>query len=355
MIKRFFAAISVILLMASCASEAPSLITDPMYDEYFKKWVKKHAPEAIELENNIFVEYLKKNDDPKDTTTIKPRVSWVYFSYTLRTLNGDIFASRDSSLIRQVGTWRNNTHFVDAYMNIGSNDSYSTLCVGAQYGMTKMKTGEHARFYIPAAAAYLSSMSVNSGYSGSSVTYIDNPVIFEVRIDKIVDNPTKFESDSVEQYAITKWGQFVKDTIFDGIYLNKTKVVPDGGYIGKDSVVLIDFTEFFTDGFILNTNVDSIAKKYDIYDSSNTSQYKPTSITAGGSYEDIDQAIVKAVLKMRRGERADILTVSKWTLKGNEGNVSNIPQIEAYQPRLFQIRIYTKEEEKELNKTTTTD
>lgn len=350
MIKRFLAALSVALLLASCASEAPALITETMTDEFFRNWVRKNAPNATEFKNGVFMEYIHKSNTT-DTTTIKPRKSWVYFSYTAQTLENSIFATRDSTNARRVGIWNRSTHFIDDYQVLGTTESYTKICIGAQYGMIQMKTGDHARIYVPATAAYYdNSMNINSGYLTTDVLYQKRPIIFDIRINKIVDDPLKFERDSVERWAKKNWNIEIKDTIFDGMYLKKTKTVETGEEILKDQPVTIDWTEYYTDFFIMNTNVDSIAKRYNIYNSSNTSQYTATKFNAGVANSDIDLAMVKAVLKMKRGERADILCLSKWTKNGNEGNLSNIPQIEYYQPRIFRIRVYTQEEENEQKK-----
>lgn len=337
--KKTAGLILIIVAAYSCAVEN-SNIMDGVAESTFKSWVARNAPMAKELPSGIFIEYFRRGNT---TDTVVAYQSWLYVNYTVKTLQGNIIATRDSTLARQLGIWKINTHFCDDFVVFKDYDM--KLSLGMQLGLMDMKAGDSARIYIPTRLAFTegSTMNAGQGYTNSGVTYSGSPICFDVRLDHIVDKPATFERDSVQRWMVAKWNKSLKDSVADGMYMNKVVENPAGEEVKDGESVMINYSEFFTDGFILNTTVAEVAKKYGIYDYSGKTKYKPSKITLGSS--EFSAVFNKVVPKMRRGEEVEVVTVSKWTVNGNNGSEYNVPQILPYQPRYFYIRLLTQEEE----------
>lgn len=332
-----------VIMISSCAVKAPNPL-DTVDELAFKNWIKKNAPKAVKLPSGVYMEYFRRGEIPNDTLKITPATSWAYIDYTGRTLDGTIFFTRDSNLSRLTGKWLSTTHYVDDYISYFANDE-AKLCAGLRWGLLDMKRGDSARIYIPARLAYLTgSMTMNTGYQGELVSYATSPIYFDVRLDNIINDPVKFERNTVENWVQSNWHILPSDSIMKGVYLKITKKVPDGQEIKKDSIIKTHTSQFFLDGFIVNTNVEKIANQYKIYNAQNS--YSPVDYVIGSESES--KLFSKVYLKMRKGEEAEVVVTSEWTENGTEGSADNKPQILPYAPRLYKIKVLSKEEENAL-------
>lgn len=330
---------TVVLMFIACAQDAPSPLTDMDIITY-RKWIANNAPNAKLIDNDIYIEYFER---PHENDTLAPRfnTSWLEMNYTGRKLDGTIFFTRAQNLSRLVGKWKNTTHWVDDFQNL-SYYFNTILCQGLIHVMPNLREGDSARIYIPYLYAYREAMNINAGYAGETSTYVNAPIYFDLRLNKIINDPTKYELDKVQNYATQKWGMYINDTIVKGVYMRKTVTDMAGALLTEDEVANIDKSDYFLDDFILGTTVDSIAKKAEIYTSSGS--YVPLQISMSEHSED--DPIVKKVLKqMRKGEQAEVVLISRYTRDGTPGNPSNAPQINPYTPRLYKIHLLVDKEE----------
>ena len=201
--------------------------------------------------------------------------------------------------------------------------------------------------YIPYDKGYSSSMGTTSAYL-SSTSYTSLPIVFELGFNASTTEPFIWERDSALRYAQQNWGtDFSTDTV--GMFRHMVKTNPEGNEITADSTVSVYYEEYFMDGFLASTNIDTVAAKWNVYDSSGETSYDPMVVqpASGANYSE-HKAIFIAVEHMRKGEVADIVTVSSWA-QGDSGNTNQTPEVLPYQPMRYRIYIVddTQEDEEE--------
>lgn len=337
--RRTIGILSIVLLFVACATEPPSILKGAT-DESFEKWVARNAPKATKTDEGLYVEYVERGTTNPDLK-VRMDSSWLEIGYTGRMFDGTIFTTRTEQVARHLGTWENTTHWVDDYSNI--TQFTNLFCPGFRRALLDMHEGDSVRAYISAANGYGEIEPFNSGYIGETADYLYSPIIMDIRLKRIIDKPEEHELNMVQDYAMKKWGLEKNDTIIEGAYWRRTTVVPGGDTVAHNGLVDIDKSDFFLDGFILGTTVDSIAKVYGIYDSEET--YSSMSISVDDNSSN--KLIRTVLLKMLHGEEAEIVCTSQWTIDGTAGNVANLPQINPYTPRLYKIKLLIPEKDDE--------
>ena len=122
---------------------------------------------------------------------------------------------------------------------------------------------------------------------------------------------------------------------------------PTGDTITEDSLVHVYYEEYFMDGFLSSTNIDTVAQKWNVYNSSELDDYQYLSITpTSGANTTYHKVLYMAVTSMRKGETAEVVTISTWAY-GDSGNSSSTPEVLPYQPLRYIIRVMEDEEEEE--------
>ena len=183
-------------------------------------------------------------------------------------------------------------------------------------------------------------MDINAGYAGEQgVTYTHLPVVFEIRLDAVTTQPFIWERDSVQRYAELRWAgsDYSHDTI--GMYMRIVKQNPAGDPISKDSMVYVYYEEYFMDGFLAATNIDTVARKWNVYDSGNEAGYEALAVQpSSGENATVNKVLYIAAPMMRKGEVAEVVTVSTWA-HGDAGDASSTPEILPYQPMRYKIYI----------------
>ncbi|MEG1608187.1 MAG: hypothetical protein RR329_08200 [Mucinivorans sp.] len=335
----------------SCAKKA-QLPIEPMYGITYRAWLAKKDPQAkpIAEGSDIYIHYYK-HGTPIENLHPEPNVSWIYMSYTGYTTDDRIFVTRDSTHSRLLGKWLINTHWCDDYIQMSSPDN-TKLCPGFLEVLPKLYPGDSARIYFPANKSYASNFATTAPYKGEELSYADKPVYFDVRIGSVVNySPTTFEMDSVASLAKLNFGQALKDSVAPGIFMKKTLEYPKGDTITKDSTVSLYYAQYFTDGFLVQTNWDSIAKARGRYKEAATpaeqrAAYKILQYSNTKS-PNIPQAITKTLMKMRKGEHARVYSLSYWAKSSNGGNIMTATALEVevlnYQPMMFDIYTFKKD------------
>lgn len=328
-----WAAIGLMLVAGSCARDAQD-IGNRLARESFEAWVEKYAPEAYKNPHrDVYIEYIERGTEGEVPVM---DYTWLSVNYTGRTLDGSVFVTRTDSISKRVGRFAYTTHFCDDFLEYTS--SSTKLCDGLRQAFERMRVGDSVRVYIPSNKGYSSAMNMNSGYAGESgVTYTSLPVVFEMRLQAVVSSPFVWERDSVLRYAERRWAadEYWRDTV--GMYARIIKHNPDGDPIGEDSLVNVYYEEYFMDGFLAATNIDTVAKKWEVYSSTSSDNYEPLPVTPSLAPHVLENNVLYIVLpRMRKGEVAEVVTVSSWA-HGDSGNASSTPEILPYQPMRYII------------------
>lgn len=339
------AALAAILLIGSCAKESDKL-SKQLARESFEAWVAKYAPAAYANPyKDIYIEYIERAEGMQAVPVLDN--SWLTIDYTGRTLNGDVFVTRTDSISRRVGSFAYTTHFCADFLEYTS--SSTKLCEGLKQAFEQIRVGDSVRVYIPLDKGYTTTgMNINSGYSGESgVTYRSLPIVFDLRLQAVTSSPFVWERDSVQRYAERHWAadEYWHDTV--GMYARILQANPEGDSIGMDSLVYVYYEEYFMDGFLAATNIDTVAVKWNVYDNSNLTAYEAIPITpSAGTNVSVNNALYITLPRMRRGEVAEVVTVSTW-VQGDSGNAMNTPEILPYQPMRYVIHTVNKNKEKD--------
>lgn len=330
------AVLTLIITAWSCAKEAES-IAPQLSRESFDAWVRKYAPNA-QAYKDIYIEYIERG--PEGAARPAEDFSWMTVNYTGKLLSGTVFTTRVDSISRRVGRFSYTTHYVDDFLYFTQNSS--KLCDGMRQAFEAMRTGDSVKIYIPQDKGFSGGMDLNSGYYGEgNVVYAGVPIMFEMRLASVTNRPGNEESDLVQQYAKRQWGSdFVMDTT--GLYIHIAQRNPAGDTITKDSSVWVYYEQFFMDGFLCKTNVDTMAKKFKVYDDAQLEIYEPIVILPLSEPQAQTQKVLYlTVPNMRKGEIAEVVTVSTWSF-GNNGNSSATPEILPYQPMVYRIHVLEK-------------
>lgn len=330
-------AVLMAVFVGSCAEQTYDP-AEAFPRESFDAWVKKHDQQAEKKASGIYMRYHKR--DPRWSELPAPVLgkSWLSVSYTARMLSGDIFETRDSTLARLIGSWAVTTHFVPDFVSYNQSQK---LCAGLVDALTYMREGDSVRVYIPADLAYSSSMSVNAAYSNANATNYPNfPVYFDIALSKIVDDPYQVELANVKRVAKELGFNMVMDSVGNGLYVRIIDKNPSGDTITADSTAKVWYANYFFDGKLVETNVDSIARQAGYYSSNN--KYVAKDLTQANFISETGTYLVypKAVLRMRRGERAQVIAASWWG-PGMSGALTGKPQILPYESMMYLLRVDT--------------
>lgn len=341
-IKRTYLAAAAAVAMAlgawSCAKESPG-IGNELARATFDAWVKKYAPEAFANPyKDVYIEFIERG--PQNGARPVLEYAWLTMNYTGKTLDGTVFVTRVDSISKRVGHFAYTTHYADDFVFYSATST--KLCEGLRQALQAMRVGDSVRVYIPADKGYAYSMAMNSGYAGETgVSYSSLPLVFEMRLKALTSSPFIWERDSAERFAKQQWGtDYTNDTV--GMYMHISKRNPEGDPITADSSVYVYYEEYFMDGFLAATNIDTVARKWNVYNTDSETAYDPMLVTpsVGGNYAT-NKVLFIAAPKMRKGEVAEVVTVSTWA-QGDEGDSESKPEILPYQPMRYRIHILEK-------------
>ncbi len=331
------------LSVLSCAKEAESPLGD-VNIESFLAWMEKNAPEAVELDYGVFMDFKQRAANWEQLPTPKVDTSWIRLSYTGYTLAGDVFETRDSLLAAQLGTSLPTTHFVDDYIFYTSQQK---LCYGLYLALSELRVGDEVRIYIPEFLSYTTTMNENSGYAGpAGSTYVGYPVYFDVKIASIDEDPREIEVQRINDWVADNWGMTEADTLREGLYMRIIDARPLGDTITEDSTATYQYFSTFLDGHPSQTNIQSIAEEWGTYSTSDS--YSLVSITNSTFTDTLSTFGVfpRVILNMRQGETAEAVAAS-WYAAGIYGDADQVPQVLPYDTQVYQIEVVDPNEDEE--------
>ena len=330
------------LTVFACA-EKQDIVSDQYWDDSFEAWIKNNDPHAEKIQN-VYMRFIEQYPQAPPYLFI-PGSSYILINYTGRTLGGDIFVTRSDSISRMLGTFDTFTHYGDQFTMVEGNTGF--FASGVLEALYNMKVGDSARVYIPARNAYVNSVNFEEGYKGATSNFVNLPIMYDIRLKYISNDPLTYEGDSLANFARHKWGMEPKDTLKIGIYMRKTKENPEGDVITEDSTAFVFWSQHFLDGFLMATNIDTLAQQRGIYVEEQTNRYSVLTLQPfkGSS---VPSAVSEAVINMRKGEEAEIAVVSAFGA-GNAGALGSetgpyVVSVDPYTPSYFFVKALTKEE-----------
>ena len=299
-------------------------------------WMKINAPDAQKLDNGMYIETVT----PAPEGAAAPAIgNWVRINYTGKSLEGNVFVTRYKKVAEQQGTSTLHTYYEPQYLLY---QNYNTSFTQGQLtALQQMRQGQVVTIYMPSSLAYGAyGSSYSGGYEGQYALSANVPAIMTMELNEVVTDPTARETGMVMDYAVNEWAieRPEKDSTFffkiiEGNEDEKTKIT-------VDSTVSIYYIGSFLDGFIFDTNIDSVAQRvFNDYDENSATSYTPKD---GGMI----QAFYEAVPRMHYGDRAKMVFTSEGGY-GSTGNSSGETVIQPYTPLVFEFWIETNQDEEE--------
>lgn len=262
-------------VVAACADKDSG--TDIDYEQLsLDAWVAKHinatSERAIRQDNGMWLEITDAGQT--DDIATKDTILWVKYNFTVRDLIGNIAFSRLEDIARWQGTFTRYTHYVPDYIYCG--DYNSNLLEGTYYMMrntmkdasgndVNIHIGTKGTIYLPSTLAYGTvGTSNDAGYGGQYSLDGSIPTILDFEIVDITKDPVKTEEAEVDAFIAgdASWKP-VSDTL-TYLYVDKTFRLPEGETAYQGDSILVDTTVNiwyvgkFLDGFVFDTNIDSV-------------------------------------------------------------------------------------------------
>lgn len=261
----------IILLLAapvmfSCA-KMESLDSKAIERNALEKWVEKYAPDAQLLREGVYYEVLQEaGPEARKVDTAQ----WVVCDYQVLDLDGNIVYTRDTLSAARLGTATKYTHYIPDFFIISSSESTTSIMKAQYYALTKMKKGDVWRLYAASQHIYGSSgLSNNTGYGGQYSLAGNKPgIVDNLRVIDIIDDPDIYEQLQVEEVAFSRkpmgWGLTEDDALMRHYYRQYLNPVrpPIKDTVPADSVARIYYKARFLDGFLFDTNIDSVWTNY---------------------------------------------------------------------------------------------
>ena len=264
--------------LISCA-EIVEIDMDEKEQQSLDAWIAKHVnnkgTRAVRQSNGLWVEIADYGDTKSMATN--DTVTWVKYNFTMRDMTGNVVFTRYEDIAKWQGTYTKHTHYVPDYIFCGEYPA--NLLEGTHYVMrntltnhdnTKfnMHAGTKGTLYIPSSLAHgATGTSNDAGYGGQYSLNGSVPSIIDFEIVHVTKDPVKDEEREVADFiASTGNWKPVNDTL-DYLYVDKKFRLPEGeeAYKGDsikiDSTVKIWYVGKFLDGFVFDTNIDSIKRR----------------------------------------------------------------------------------------------
>jgi FKBP-type peptidyl-prolyl cis-trans isomerase len=237
--KRFLVfLIPFLLIIVGC----DRIVDDQLSDELarFKAWMRVNNIDTTTITPNGLY-YLNRQTG----TGISPTdSSYLLYSFTKSDIDFNVSETTYKDIADLWGLFAYTTHYVPNFA-LFTKESIKTN--GLSDGLNMTKEGGKVRIIIP---------------PGTYGTRSYTAIIYDIELIKVVSDPKVYEHDTLQRYltlnpGFTSYG--------DSIYYKKIVAGTDQHYIGKDTVVEVRYTGKFLDGFVFDTNIDTVAKANKIY------------------------------------------------------------------------------------------
>ncbi|MBO5805768.1 MAG: FKBP-type peptidyl-prolyl cis-trans isomerase [Tidjanibacter sp.] len=270
-LRTIFKGLAVVVAFVAVGCATPSTTEySELEAQSLRAWMDKNYngwesdPDWMRTDEGVYIHWMKRSDLPAPADTIIKEGNWVRIDYTGKTLDGDIFYTRNAGVAKIQGTYSRRTHYVDDFVYLYSENA--SLPKGTFQALTNMKVGDMTRVVMPS-NMYRGSNGYNDtnvGYNGQWGISGDVPVILDsLTIAEVSEDPITLENKQVNKFAADRWRLTEADTVSKGLYVQLMTPFP----VKRDSVVSSTKTDsvltcyykgYFLDGFVFDSNIDSV-------------------------------------------------------------------------------------------------
>jgi FKBP-type peptidyl-prolyl cis-trans isomerase len=314
---------ALVFLFFSCAREVTENADD----------VEKRILEAhIEVEYNNSIQptssglyIISKTEGSGQAVT---DTSGVFVKYSTMSLQKNYLSTSYESIAKIVGLYTDTTYYGPVLFTMGDY----TLTRGIEEALLGLKEGATVKFIQP---SWLSDYN----YDGSS-REASGPIVYEIKVLKVINDLEKFQYDTLEAFSNKYFGGL--DSLQKGYYF-KSLSEGIGDTLESGEEISYWYVGRLLDGFVFDTNIEDTARKYNIYNSSNTYSALTFSVvdsaSVTGSSLSVISGIAKTFLQMKHGGKAVTFFSSGW------GYGSTSMSFGRYQPLFFYIEVVTDDDD----------
>lgn len=352
------------LLAVSCAkrNDADDIHGDEL--ETVKAWMKLNVPNAVELTEGVWYEWLERGPEESEGGRVRPEngdhIMLDYTGYPLLNYDpvrhkGNIFMTRDEATAKLAGSFNVYTYYAPLLLNYVTNNSG---LFGGQVAAIEdlgMRVGDHIRLYMSAGMSLTApALTYNYGYGGNVSFSASYPKVVTMKLTGLVTKNIKdYERDIVTDFISNDWGVEPEEARLidrtpnageDGykdIYINIEENDVAQPKIKMDSTIRIRYTGYFIDkgtrGFVFDTNVPEIGHALE----RDTLLYSALSFNASTMSEKYISAFTKMVEAdtLHYGSKCSLVFISDWGYPGGRNGNATSTYIQYNTPLLFDIYI----------------
>ena len=261
--------VAFVALAIGCASPSSSDFSE-LENQSLEAWMDKNNegwrnnPNWKRTDSGVYIYTMREAQLEGDADTLVKGGNWVRINYTGKTLDGNIFYTRNAEVAKIQGTYSRRTHYVNDFVYLYEENS--SLAKGMYEALTNMKVGEMTQVVLPS-GMYNGSNGYNAtnvGYNGQWGVDGNKPVIIDsLEIVEVSEDPIVLENKAVNIYAVERWKMAEKDSLAKGLYVQLVTPFP----MKRDSVITAEKTDsvltcyykgYFLDGFVFDSNIDSV-------------------------------------------------------------------------------------------------
>ena len=266
--------------------------------DYLALWMDKYHPGISANSDGLYI--LK--DEPGTGDLWDAEQSYSYVEVTVRTLNGTISSTSDSTLCKQLGTYAKGNYYGPRFQAIGEGNSYAgfdALLKGMRFGGTREAV-------VPAWMLTTSRYDTQQKYLDAATS--STSLIYGVTLRGQTNDVSETEKDSLYRYVQRKYGNvlsssYKSDTDPDGTFyfISDTSafVNSDIKPRGDTDEATLNYTGRLLNGQVFDTTIEKVAKDAGLYSSSKS--YSPVSITFAKEWNSISMGSSSSLIDGFKG------------------------------------------------------
>ena len=330
------ACLTAALTLAGSCAQAPKTGVNDASKRYFDAWVSVHCPDAPQTTLGSRI----TSDRPGTGALIGTETPYVYATYTVTDLLGNVSSTTDKKLSQQIGTY-NQTYYYGPTV-LCRQEGY--LSAGILEMMETMRVGGSRTVVIP---GWLTSTSY---YYDTAQEYIDQvsgtDIVYSAEILEAIPDIAKWETDSLARFMARHYPGV--DSTAYGYYYIQLEEPKDTTAFDGSNTIYINYTGRLLNGQVFDSTIQDTTRKYRIYQDGKT--YEPMGLDWPSSDEEtvttsdggsLIQGFTRCIAGMKAGERGLCFFYSGLGY-GIKGGGSTIP---ACSPLIFEIQMLGKNED----------
>ena len=341
---RYILLAALSLTLAGCTQDTtPS--SGELAREYLALWMEKYHPGISANADGLYI--LK--DEPGTGDLWNADQNYSYVEVTIRSLNGTVSSTTDSTLSKQLGTYTKGDYYGPRYRAIGEGNSYA----GFDALLKGMRVGGSREGVVPAWMLTTSRYNTQQEYLDAATS--TSSLIYGVTLRGQAEDVADVEKDSLTRYVLRHYGYvtpitYKTDEDADGTFYfisDTTEFIKNGVKPrGSDDEATLNYTGRLLNGQVFDTTIEKVAK--DAYLYNRDKSYAPVTITFASTWSSITMGTSSSLIdgfkgglsKMRYPGQKAIVVFTSTHGYSTSGSGSTIP---AWSPLEFELELVSVE------------